>query len=280
MEALAQVRRWPCANAAVAVVSAQGTLACEGDPDRPYAWASVTKLATTVCALVAVEQQLVGLEDAVGPPGSTLRHLLAHASGLPFEGTAPLGRPGARRVYSNSGFELLAAHVAAAADVPFDEYFETVWGFPLAGSAAAGVTASLAALSEVARELLVPRRLSAALLARASSVQFAGLGGVLPGFGRYEPNDWGLGFELRDAKSPHWTGATNSPACFGHFGRSGTFLWVEPQLGVALVCLTDLPFGEWAKDAWPTLSDAVCAQLSPRPDGLPEPRRADGPAAT
>jgi CubicO group peptidase (beta-lactamase class C family) len=278
MEALAQLRRWPCANAAVAVVSGQGTVACAGDLDRAYDWASVTKLATAVCALVAVEQQLVGLDDPVGPPGSTLRHLLAHTSGLPFEGKVPLGRPGARRVYSNSGFELVAEHVAAAAGVGFGEYFEAVWGFPLAGSPAAGVNASLAVLSEVARELLAPSRLSAGMLACARSVQFAGLGGVLPGFGRYDPNDWGLGFELRDAKSPHWTGASNSPACFGHFGRSGTFLWVEPRLEVALACLTDLPFGEWAKRAWPALSDAVCAELAPLPetsgDGPPGPRRA------
>jgi CubicO group peptidase (beta-lactamase class C family) len=86
--------------------------------------------------------------------------------------------------------------------------------------------------------------------------------GVLPGFGRQEPNDWGLGFELRDRKSPHWTGDRNSERTFGHFGRSGTFLWVDPELGVALACLTDLTFGEWAVEAWPALSDAVLAELA------------------
>jgi len=91
------------------------------------------------------------------------------------------------------------------------------------------------------------------------SVQFPGLKGVLPGFGRMEPNDWGLGFELRDAKSPHWTGAHNSPRTFGHFGRTGSFLWVDPHRGLALACLTDLAFGDWARDAWPRLADAVLA---------------------
>ncbi len=85
--------------------------------------------------------------------------------------------------------------------------------------------------------------------------------GVLPGFGRQEPNDWGLGLELRDHKSPHWTGSRNSERTFGHFGRSGTFLWVDPEPGIALACLTDLAFGEWAKAAWPELSDAVLAEL-------------------
>jgi CubicO group peptidase (beta-lactamase class C family) len=98
-------------------------------------------------------------------------------------------------------------------------------------------------------------------LAEATSVQFAGLVGVLPGFGRQEPNDWGLGFELRDGKSPHWTGTRNSRRTFGHFGRSGTFLWVDPDVGVALACLTDRDFGAWAVTAWPELSDAVLADL-------------------
>ena len=91
-------------------------------------------------------------------------------------------------------------------------------------------------------------------------MQFPGLAGVLPDFGRFDPNDWGLGFELRDAKSPHWTGSQNSPRTFGHFGGSGTFLWVDPDPKIALACLTDLEFGEWAKGAWPKLSDDVLAE--------------------
>jgi CubicO group peptidase (beta-lactamase class C family) len=83
---------------------------------------------------------------------------------------------------------------------------------------------------------------------------------VLPDFGRFDPLDWGLGFELRDAKSPHWTGTHSSGRTFGHFGGSGTFLWVDPEADVALGVLTDLEFGDWAKDAWPVLSDAVLAE--------------------
>ena len=86
-----------------------------------------------------------------------------------------------------------------------------------------------------------------------------GLDGVLPGFGTQTPNDWGLGFELRDHKSPHWTGSTNSTRTFGHFGAAGTFLWVDPDFEVALVVLTDRPFGEWATLAWPPFADQVLA---------------------
>ncbi len=97
----------------------------------------------------------------------------------------------------------------------------------------------------------------------ATSVAFPGLAGVLPGFGRFEPCDWGLGFEVRDAKSPHWTGTRNSPATFGHFGQSGAFVWVDPVAGLACAALSDLPFGPWAVEAWPRLSDAVLGHWSP-----------------
>jgi CubicO group peptidase (beta-lactamase class C family) len=72
-----------------------------------------------------------------------------------------------------------------------------------------------------------------------------------------DPNDWGLSFELRDAKSPHWTGTLNSPRTFGHFGATGTFLWVDPDAGLACGVLTDRDFGDWAKAGWPRLSDSV-----------------------
>jgi CubicO group peptidase (beta-lactamase class C family) len=91
-------------------------------------------------------------------------------------------------------------------------------------------------------------------------VQYAGLRGVLPGFGGQDPNDWGLGLEIRGTKSPHWTGATNSPATFGHFGQSGTMMWIDPVARVGVVALADLDFGEWAAQAWPALSDAVLAE--------------------
>jgi CubicO group peptidase (beta-lactamase class C family) len=261
VEALRQVEGWPCENAAVALVYPDGAAIVHGDVERAFSWASVTKLATAVATLVAAEEGIVSLDDPAGPPGSTVRHLLAHASGLPFEGAVPLVDPGTRRIYSNSGIEVVAEHVAAAAEMPFAEYFESVWGFPLGGSPAFGAVAPLQQLVVVGLELLAPSRLAPETLAEAASVQFPGLAGVLPGFGRQEPNDWGLGLELRDSKHPHWTGARNSTETFGHFGRAGGFLWVDPGAGVALACLTDLDFGDWAKAAWPELADAVLAEL-------------------
>jgi CubicO group peptidase (beta-lactamase class C family) len=259
VDALRQVDGW---SAAVAVGVAGRVEAEHGQVARRFPWASVTKLAAAVAMLVAAEEGLVELDEAAGPPGSTFRHLLAHASGLPFDEGPPVARPGTRRIYSNQGFDAAAALVAERAGMGFPGYFAAVWagtGLSLDGPASSGATGSLRDLLALAHELLAPRRLAPETLAEARTVQFPGLAGVLPGFGRQEPNDWGLGLELRDAKSPHWTGSRNSPATFGHFGRSGTFLWVDPEAGLALGCLTDRPFGAWAAEAWPRLADDVLA---------------------
>jgi CubicO group peptidase (beta-lactamase class C family) len=263
MQALRQIDEWPCENA-VAVVCGR-VEAAHGDQAFVLPWASVSKLATSVVVLVAAEEGIVDLDEPAGPPGSTLRHLLAHASGLPFEPGPPISRPGRRRIYSNYGFEVAAALVEERAEMPFTAYFHHVWqgaGLQLEGSAGSGVSGSGGALAALARELQSPSRIAGETLDEARTVQFPGLDGVVPGFGRQSPNDWGLGPELRDAKSPHWTGSRNSPATFGHFGRSGTFLWVDPEAGVALGVLTDRPFGDWAIEAWPRLSDAVLQEVS------------------
>jgi CubicO group peptidase (beta-lactamase class C family) len=263
VEALRQVEAWPAQTVAVAVLRGGVEKGAHGPREQVFRWASVTKLATALSTLVAAEEGVLDLDQPAGPPGSTVRHLLAHASGLPFEGTKPIGRPGQRRIYSNSGFEVLAEVVQAAAEMPFAEYLRAAVLGPLElraelrGSPAAGLEGTLDGLVRLAAELQRPRLVAPETLAEATSVQFPGLVGVLPDVGRMDPNDWGLGFELRDAKEPHWTGSRNSPRTFGHFGGSGSFLWVDPDADVALACLGDLDFGPWALEAWPRLADAV-----------------------
>ena len=240
--------------------------AVHGTTAHMFRWASVTKLVTALAALIAAEEGVIDLDEPAGPEGSTVRHLLAHASGLPFEPGAPTGKPGQRRIYSNVGFETLAEHIGARAEMPFAEYLRTGVLEPLGlsaelrGSPASELHGTLDDLTAIARELQRPTLVAPETLAEATSVQFPGLAGVLPDLGRMDPNDWGLGFELRDEKSPHWTGSRNSPRTFGHFGGSGTFLWVDPGVDLALGVLSDLDFGEWAKKAWPRLSDAVLTE--------------------
>ena len=265
MESLRQVESWG-ASAAVGVVRDGEVVGTLGGREAEFRWASVTKPVVALAALVAAEEGTIDLDEPAGPEGSTMRHLLAHASGLPFEGPTPIAKPGRRRIYSNTGFELLADALARAAEMNFEEYLRAAVFEPLGlraelrGSAAAGIHGTLDDALAVARELQSPTLIAPETLTEATSVQFPGLGGVLPDVGRFDPNDWGLGVELRDAKQPHWTGTRNSERTFGHFGGSGTFLWVDPAAGVACACLSDREFGPWALDAWPPLSDAVLAE--------------------
>jgi CubicO group peptidase (beta-lactamase class C family) len=237
-----------------------------GPVDQPFAWASVTKLLTALAALDGVQRGLLDLDEPAGPPGSTIRHLLAHASGLAFDSDAILVRPGRRRVYSNRGIEIVAEILAARSGQPFERLLADEICLPLGlagtrleGSPAWGAVGPLSDLMNLAVELASPSLIDEDLLAQATRTVFPGLPGVLPGFGRQENCDWGLGFEIRDRKAPHWTGSNNSPRTFGHFGRSGSFLWVDPDAGLACVSLADRDFDDWAKQAWPKLSDDLLA---------------------
>ena len=94
-----------------------------GPRDAELPWASVTKLLTGLAILVALEEGTVDLDEPAGPPGATLRHLLAHASGLPVDGEQPIAEPGRRRIYSNTGIELAARLLEERAEMPFADYF-------------------------------------------------------------------------------------------------------------------------------------------------------------
>lgn len=271
-EPLDLIADWPVPAASAAVVGPAGVRAAYGDLAAEYRLASVTKPLVARAAQVAVEEGVVELDSPAGPPGSTVRHLLAHASGLAMHSAEVMAEPGKRRVYSNYGFTVLAEAIEQSAGIEFGRYLDEAIFAPLGmgssrlaeGAVAAGYGAvsTVADLAVFAADLLVPRTVSAEMHAAATSVQFPGLTGVLPGFGVQRPNDWGLGFEIRDSKSPHWTGSANSPGTYGHFGQTGTFIWVDPDRRLALVVLTARDFDEWAKPLWPALSDEVLREYS------------------
>jgi CubicO group peptidase (beta-lactamase class C family) len=269
VQSLGLVDRWPVANAAAAVVAETGdVVGSHGDLGRVFPLASVTKLITAHAALVALTEGVAELDDPAGPPGATIRHLLAHASGVAFDSDLVVAQPGKRRIYSNAGFEILANTLAKWSGIAFVEYVTDGVLSPLGmgstrlvGSPAAGIESTVADLARYSAELQRPTLVDPTTMAEACRVVFPGLRGVLPGFGRQEPNDWGLGFEIRGHKTPHWTGSASSPETFGHFGQSGTFLWVDPRARAACVVLTDRGFGPWAIEAWPAFTDAVLAEL-------------------
>jgi CubicO group peptidase (beta-lactamase class C family) len=269
-DALRAIDGWGADHAAAALLGPDGVIAQRGDPDRVFRWASTTKLATALAILTAVDDGTIDLEEAAGPPGSTVRHLLAHTSGLPFDGEVVLAKPGTRRIYSNAGFDALGALLEERDGRPFavaltDRVLAPLGmaGTELLERPSQGLHGALVDAIALTGELLRPTLIGDETYAAATTLAFPGLKGVLPGVGSFDPLDWGLGFEIRDAKRPHWTGSHNSAATFGHFGGAGTFVWVDPDIDRALVCLTDREFGQWALDAWPAFSDDVIGSQRP-----------------
>jgi CubicO group peptidase (beta-lactamase class C family) len=265
VSALDGIAGWPGGRRCAGWLAADGRREVAGDLDEPYALASVTKVLSTLGVLVAVEEGSLELDEPAGPEGSTVRLLLCHASGLPFQGSRPIARPGRRRIYGNPAFEVLGALVEERTGMPFGAYVgeavlaplgmrRTTWG----RSPAWGARSTVPDLLALAGELLEPGRVVApATLGEATSVQLPQLRGVVPGVGRFDPNPWGLGFEIRGDKAPHWMPPTASPRTFGHFGQSGSMLWVDPVAGVACCALAEEPFGPWALAAWPDLGGRV-----------------------
>ena len=266
MQALRQIDDWPVELAAAGVVDREGRTATHGETTVSVRLASVSKPVAALATLVAAEEGVVDLDEPAGPPGSTIRHLLAHTSGLPFEGSEPIARPEHRRIYSNEGFRALARRVAERAEMPFAQYAREAVCVPLGieldpgGDPAAGMHGSLEDVLAFARELLVPRLIADETRDEMVSVQFPGLAGVLPEHGRFDPLDWGLGVQL-NTRPPTWMGTRTSARTFGHFGGTGTFLWVDPEAGVVCAALTTRNFGDWAKEVWPRFADAVLAEL-------------------
>jgi CubicO group peptidase (beta-lactamase class C family) len=272
VQALHQVTEWPVEHVAAAVVTPEGVETI-GDTERVYRLASLSKVMTAWAVMVGVEEGVVDLDAPLqyvpAQAGATLRHLLAHASGFGFDGDEPIAPVGRRRIYSNTGIERAADELASAAGMTFDEYLTEAVFAPLSmssaalrGSPAHGVRANLADTARFVAEMLTPTLLAASSHAEVTSPQFPDLAGIVPDVGRFDPCPWGLGVELHGVKAPHWMGRANSPAAFGHFGGSGTMMWVDPSLSTGLVALTDRRFDEWREQAltvWPQLSDAVVA---------------------
>ncbi|MGF7237346.1 MAG: serine hydrolase domain-containing protein [Frankia sp.] len=279
MDALTRIDSWPVETAAVAVLRRDGDPSGRGSvrvttvgtrgPDRHvFPLASVTKPLVAYAALLAVEEGAFELDDPAGPEGSTIRHLLAHTSGLAFAGRRTLAPPGTRRIYSNTGFDVLGAALATATGMSVADYLAEAVTAPLGmgdtrllDSPASGAVSTVADLRLFGGDVGGPCGVARARGGAAPGGALPGVAGVRRGYGLADPNDWGLGFEIRGRKNPHWTGATSDPSTFGHFGRSGTFLWVDPVLGAACVALSDRDFGDWSITAWPPFTDAVLADL-------------------
>ncbi|KXO91168.1 serine hydrolase domain-containing protein [Tsukamurella pseudospumae] len=266
---LGELSEWPVENAAGALLRTDlgRTVGSYGDVDRQYELASVTKLLVAYGVLVAVEEEAIALRQPAGPEGSTVEHLLAHASGVAFDSPAVQAPPANQRIYSSYGYELLAQLVEHETGIPFPDYLREAVFAPLgmrntelAGPAGHGARSTVADLTRFAAEVAAPVLLDPGTVDGALSVHFPGLRGFVPGYGKFANNTWGLGFEVKGDKRAHWTGTRNSPRTVGHFGQAGTYLWFDLDLQLAAVILTDRPFGAWAKPLWSEFNDRLISQ--------------------
>lgn len=266
---LAELSEWPVGTAAGALLRTDGagTVQTHGGLDRQYELASVTKLLVAYGVLVAIEEEAIDLRQPAGPEGSTVEHLLAHASGVAFDSPDVVAPPATQRIYSSYGYELLADLIEKEAGIAFPEYLgEAVFeplgmvNSELVGPAGHGARSTVSDLARFAAEVAAPTLLDPGAVDRARGVHFPGLPGFVPGYGKFANNTWGLGFEVKGDKRAHWTGTRNSPRTVGHFGQAGTFLWIDPDLQLAAVVLTDRPFGAWAKPLWSEFNDRLISQ--------------------
>ncbi len=264
---------------AMVVVRSDGTeLARYGAMEHRFRLASISKPLFAWAALQLVEDGSVTLDDEVPTNAgrvATLRQLLSHCAGLAFDLLEHVARPGTLRTYSNAGYLLAAQYLERRTGLPPDELLAEGLFQPLGmttaaleGHPGADVWCSAEDLGRFVREVWSPTLLDHSTVSDMLAEQCPGIPGIVPGIGRYRPNPWGIGFELRGDKTQHWTGTLNSPKTFGHFGGSGTFVWWDPIAELSLVALGERGFGEWALEAWPRLTDDVLRAASRAPQVL------------
>ena len=187
---------WPVPNAAAAVVGPSGVLASHGDTERPFALASVTKPLVARAAQVAIEEGAVELDSEAGPPGSTVRHLLAHASGLAMLNGRTLARPGARRITPTMASRCLPRPCSRRRDRV--RPLSCRGGLEPLGMAATrfdggaqaagyGATSTVTDLAAFAGDLLTPATVSAEMHADAIAVQFPDSTAFCPATGCNDP---------------------------------------------------------------------------------------------
>ena len=264
MSEFSQISQWPAETVAGALLHQGEVTETVGDTAREFPVASVTKLVAAYGVMLAVEEGAVELEQSAGPEGSTLEHLLAHASGISFDSREPQKPLGERRIYSSAGYEWAADTVAEATGMDFAEYLREGVLTPLGmkstrleGSAGHGLVSTVEDLAAFAAEVQDPQLLHPSTVADMRRVHFNGLRGIVPGYGSFKDCTWGLGFEIRGDKE-HWMGSLPADAV-GHFGMSGTYLWVAGDY--AMVALTNRDFGEWCKPLWHDTNTAIWNSL-------------------
>jgi CubicO group peptidase (beta-lactamase class C family) len=243
-----------------------------GKSQGRYRLASITKLLTTYVVADAVVGGFVGFEDLVASPqlkspDVTLQDLLSHSSGIRPDELQSIDRH-KKRIYTNEAFDLAGEFLISKLGKDFKEttignLFEDGLNsflgasFNFEGTCSASATGTLEDLILLMNEMRNPTYLDFQTHKFLTTPFLPELEGILPGWGNFKRNTFGVGFEIRGNKQPHWTGSVSSPETFGHFGQSGAFIFHDPIKNVSACCLTNQDFSGWAKEEFPKLSNLI-----------------------
>lgn len=225
-----------------------------GDLDDVRPWASVSKMAVALAMGVENDWDLHKFTEGVGPRGATIANLLSHSSGLGPEPGDPVVPIATKRVYSNYGYDFVVQAILGT-NSPQNWLADRVFS-PLGMATtrledrpAAGVSGSTNDLLRLGVGWLRPDGIARETRNRMISPYLPDLDGIVPGFGRFTPNPWGIGPEIRGSKR-HWMGEW-PPESFGHFGQSGALILLNAQEHIGVVATSTVAFGPWAVALWP-----------------------------
>lgn len=256
---------------AVGIIDPSGDLHIYGEGHGRYGFASVTKLLTTHVIADGAMDECVQLDDAIYDPYFTkgfvtLTDVLSHASGMRPDGQECV-TPRTKRIYTNEAFEIAEKFFIHCLGEGFEtstiaSLFADGLGAQLnstidiGNSCASGASGSFDDVILVLREIRSPQFLDRDMHKKLVTPYLPELDGVVPGFGHFEKNVWGIGYQLRGENS-HWMGNHSSPHTYGHFGQSGVFVMHDPVHNLSIATVSNQDFGPWATESWPQLVDEI-----------------------
>lgn len=234
-------------------------------------WASLTKPLVALVVVRIVEKHNIDFDIPIGINNATLKNLLDHTSGMSFDSTKILMPPGKMRIYSNAGYryleEFLKKEFSIDLSLEVIKYLHEVLNLNSAiydNDPASGVSSSFADLYRFVKRLRSGKcgiDIETFKIMRAGS--HPGIPGRVPSVGSYEDNLWGLGFELKGKKQPHWMPGNIDGSSFGHFGASGAFFFIDPVKKLSFVGFDPINSDDFAK-RWSELLTKLVDEVGKR----------------
>lgn len=183
---------------------------------------------------------------------------------------APLGMRdtalGVPREWEQPGAEERVSRIAELRLPEAADPHSNVWNTPYwrrLGAPWGGLLSTAGDLAKLCGHLLAIHRGDDGIVGRptleaATVNQLASMPHVPETARRCQP--WGYGWRLNWPNDPQTFGDLLSPAAYGHWGATGTMVWIDPARRAFAVMLTTQPL-DFERGKWAHFSNAVCAAL-------------------